>query len=130
MVLAGALEDCNSNCNTEYPSATNPESNASCKRDCDCLYKQGVICIQNPLKYQTIGEMIPAITDFLKNIAIAIGGIMIVWSGIQIMVGMTTGEKEAKVIKGKKTLMWTVVGIAVVISIDFIVGFIKELIGG
>ena len=55
---------------------------------------------------------------------------MIIWSGIQIMIGMTTGEKEAKVIRGKKTLMWTILGIAIIISIDFIVGFIKELIGG
>jgi hypothetical protein len=55
---------------------------------------------------------------------------MIIWSGIQIMTGMATGEKEAKVLKGKKTLMWTILGLAIIISIDFIVGFIKELIGG
>jgi hypothetical protein len=88
------------------------------------------ICIENPLKYETMGELIPAITNFLKNTALAIGGIMIIWSGIQIMIGMTTGEKEAKVIRGKKTLMWTMLGIAIIISVDFIVGFIKELIGG
>ena len=88
------------------------------------------ICIENPLKYDTIDKLIPAITNFLKTIALAIGGIMIIWSGIQIMTGMTTGEKEAKVIRGKKTLMWTILGIAIIISIDFIVGFIKELIGG
>lgn len=95
--------------------------------DCD---PDKFICIENPLKYKTMGEMIPAITNFLKNIALAIGGIMIIWSGIQIMTGMTTGEKESKVIRGKKTLMWTILGIAIVISIDFIVGFVKELIGG
>ena len=95
--------------------------------DCDPTQ---FICIENPLKYQTIGEIIPAITNFLKTIGLAIGGIMIIWSGIQIMTGMATGEKEAKVLKGKKTLMWTILGLAIIISIDFIVGFIKELIGG
>lgn len=95
--------------------------------DCD---PNRFICIENPLKYDTIENLIPAITNFLKTIALAIGGIMIIWSGIQIMTGMTTGEKEAKVIRGKKTLMWTIIGIAIIISIDFIVGFIKELIGG
>ena len=88
------------------------------------------ICIENPLKYERIEDIIPAITNFLKNIALAIGGIMIIWSGIQIMTGMATGEKETKVLQGKKTLMWTMLGLAIIISIDFIVGFIKELIGG
>jgi len=95
--------------------------------DCD---PDKFICIENPLKYQTIPDIVSAITNFLKTIGLAIGGIMIIWSGIQIMTGMATGEKEAKVLKGKKTLMWTILGLAIIISIDFIVGFIKELIGG
>ena len=118
-VQAETLDECLANCAAD---------DNACIKACECTHE--FICIENPLKYGTIGELIPAITNFLKNIALAIGGIMIIWSGIQIMTGMTTGEKEAKVIRGKKTLMWTIIGIAIIISIDFIVGFVRELIGG
>lgn len=118
-VQAGALEDCLSGCAAD---------DNACRKICECKYK--FICIENPLKYDSIDDIVPAITNFLKNTALALGGIMIIWSGIQIMTGMATGEKEAKVLKGKKTLMWTLLGIGIVISIDFIVGLIRELIGG
>lgn len=118
IVRAGALEDCLSGCAAD---------DNVCIKNCECAHK--FICIENPLKYKTIEEIIPAITNFLKTLAIGIGGIMIIWSGIQIMTGMAQG-KEQKTLTGKKTLMWTVIGIAIVISIDFIVGFIRELIGG
>lgn len=141
LVLADVYDDCLANCKNvtdkvncrincciNYKCAALELETDACDKYCECAHK--FICIENPLKYKTIEQLIPAITNFLKNIALAIGGIMIIWSGIQIMTGMATGEKEAKVLKGKKTLMWTMLGIAIVISIDFIVGFIKELIGG
>jgi len=87
------------------------------------------ITIDNPLKYNKIEDIIPAITGILKAIAISIGAIMIIIGGIQIMTGMMTGEKETKVLQGKKTVTWTVIGVAIVILVDFIVGIVKELLG-
>ena len=84
------------------------------------------INIQNPLKYNKIEDIIPVLTDLLKGIAISIGTILVIWGGIQIM---TAGGSEEKLTKGKKTIMWTVIGVAIVVLVDTIVGVIKELLG-
>lgn len=85
------------------------------------------ICIENPLKYKDIGGVITAITELLKGLAISIGVIMLIISGIQIM---TAGGNEEQLKKGKKTMTWTVVGVAIVILINFIVGFVTEILTG
>ncbi len=87
------------------------------------------ICIDNPLKQNTIEGIIKAFTDLLRTIAIPVGILMIVWGGIQIMTGMTTGEKEKKVVQGKKTITWAIIGTAIVILVDFIVGIVIEILG-
>ncbi len=83
------------------------------------------ITIENPFKYEKIEDIIPVITELLKGIALGIGTIMVIWAGIQIM---TAGGNEEQLKKGKKTMTWTIIGVAVVVLVDFIVGFIKELI--
>lgn len=92
----------------------------------------GIISVEipNPLNYNTIQEIICALTKLLKFIAFGVALIMVIVGGIQIMTGMTTGEKETKVVRGKKTIMWAVVGYAIVFLVDFIVGFVMELLGG
>lgn len=83
------------------------------------------ICIDNPLKYETIDEVIKAITNLLKTIAIPIGVAMVVWGGIQVM---TASGSEERATKGKKTIMWAVIGVAIVVGMDLIVGLIKEFL--
>ena len=89
------------------------------------LCPTGIICIENPLKYKTIDDIVKAITGSLKTIAIFIGFLMVIVSGIQIM---TAAGSEEQVKKGKKTLMWTIIGVAIVIGVDFIVGIVKEIL--
>jgi len=84
-----------------------------------------IITIENPLKYDTIEDIIKAITGILRVVAIGVGVIMVIWSGIMII---TAGGSEEKLNKGKKTMMWTLVGVAIVISVDFIVGLVKEIL--
>jgi len=84
------------------------------------------ITIDNPLRYNKIEDIIPAITGILKAIAISIGTILIIWGGVQVM---TAGGSEEKLAKGKKTITWTVIGVAIVVLVDFIVGIVKELLG-
>lgn len=83
--------------------------------------------IHNPLKFNTIQEIICALTGLLKTIGFGIGLIMVIWGGIQLM---TAAGSEEKVTKGKKTIMWAVIGYAIVFLLDFIVGFVVELLGG
>lgn len=86
----------------------------------------GIIEIPNPLRAQSIEELIQALTHLIRAIALTVGPIMVVWGGIMIM---TAGGSEEKVTKGKKIIMWTVIGVAVVILVDFMVGIIKEWLG-
>lgn len=95
----------------------------------DCRDGEGIVCIPNPLKYEKFEDILKAITTLLRTIAILLGTIMIIWGGIQIMTGMATGEKEKKVMAGKKTITWAIIGVAIVIAVDFIVGIVKEIIG-
>jgi len=83
--------------------------------------------IDNPLEAENIGQLIDGIGDLLRVLAIGVGVIMVIYSGIMIM---TAGGSEEKITKGKKMLTWTIIGVAIVIAADFIKGFILELIGG
>lgn len=85
----------------------------------------GFIEIKNPLGDKSIQEIIDAVTGLLKVIAIGVGMIMIVWSGIMVM---TAAGSEEKVTKAKKTLTWTVIGVAIVIAVDFIIGLLMEIL--
>lgn len=84
------------------------------------------ITINNPLQYDKIEDIIPAITDLLANIAIPIAGIMILVSGIQYLVSAGNEEKARK---AKNTMLYTVIGFAIILGIKFIVGFITEILG-
>jgi len=84
------------------------------------------ITIPNPLKYDKIEDIIKAITGLLKVIAIPLGTIMIIVSGIQYM---TSAGNEEKASKAKKTMLYTIIGLAIVIAVDFIVGLLKEILG-
>lgn len=82
--------------------------------------------ITNPLKYNEIKDIIPAITGLLQGIAIPLGTIMIIISGIQYM---TSAGNEEKAGKAKKTMLYTVIGVAIVIAVNFIVGLLQEILG-
>jgi amino acid transporter len=82
--------------------------------------------IDNPLKYDNISDIIKAITDLLKVLAIGVGTIMIIISGLQYI---TSAGSEEKAGKAKKTILYTIIGVAIVIAVDFIVGFVGEILG-
>lgn len=88
---------------------------------------EGYVCFDNPLKQGDIPSIIEAVTNLLADIAIPLGIIILVWGGIQIM---TAAGSEEKVTQGKKTILWAVVGVAIVLLVKFIVGFVKEILGG
>jgi len=86
------------------------------------------VVIPNPLEGDgDIPSVIHAITGLLKVIVIPLGIIMIIIGGIQYM---TSAGNEEKTNKAKKTILWAIIGIAIIISADFIAGFIKEILGG
>ena len=83
--------------------------------------------IINPLScgdVECIGE---AIINGLFIIAIPLVSIMVLWGGFQIL---TAGGDPTKFTNGKKTLIYAVVGFAVVLVAQGVVFIIKELFAG
>lgn len=83
--------------------------------------------IENPLEADTIEEILCAITNLLKTFGLGIGIVMVIWGGIQIL---AAGGSEEKATQGKKTITWAVIGYAIIFAVDFIVGFVIEILGG
>jgi len=65
------------------------------------------------------------ITDLLVTIVIPVATVMIIISGIQYM---TSGGNEERANRAKKTLLYTIVGVAIVLVAKFIVGIIQEVL--
>ena len=82
------------------------------------------LCIEPVTKCETIECFVATITELLKRIAVPIGMIMIIYSGFLIM---TAADSRERLIRGKKTLMWTIVGMVVIFTVDFMIGIIQEL---
>ena len=84
---------------------------------------QAQVNIENPLGNRTVIEIIDAILEnFLAPIGFGVAAIMIIWGGILYM---TAGGSEQRVATAKKTIMWAIVGFAIVISAKFIVDLIE-----
>ena len=69
--------------------------------------------------------IIKKLTEILKILAIPLGTIMIIIGGIQYM---TAGGNEERANKAKKTLLYTVIGVAIVLAADFLVGIVQEIL--
>lgn len=85
-----------------------------------------VITIPDPLgEGTTISDIIAKITEALKIVAIPLGAVMIIISGVQYM---TSAGNVEKAIKAKKTIFYTIIGVAIVVAADFIVDLIREIL--
>lgn len=90
------------------------------------LVQAETVEIKNPLIAKNITGLIGDITNIIKNLSLSVGAVMIIIGGLTIM---TAGGSEEKVTRGKKIIFWTIVGVAIIVSINFITGLIFELLG-
>lgn len=84
------------------------------------------ITLKNPLKFETLEQVVPAVVGILNNFAIPIVTIMVLIGGFQFM---TAGGDPAKVEKGKKTLLYAVIGYAVIFMANAVVFIIENILG-
>lgn len=84
-----------------------------------------VMTIPDPLEGKTIQEIISSIMDLLAVIGIGVATIMIIWGGIQYM---TAGANEQQVTSAKKTIIWAIIGLAIVWSAKFIVDLVEYIL--
>lgn len=86
--------------------------------------------LPNPLRcggqpVETIDGLISCITEALKVLVIPIATVMIIIGGIQYLTSM---GNEDKVRRAKATLLYAIIGVAVVLAVDFIVDLIREVL--
>lgn len=84
------------------------------------------ITIPNPLGYETFTELINHIIGFLFKIALGVAPIMIVIGGFYFM---TAGEDPARIATGKKIILYTLIGLLIVLMARGIADLIQEVLG-
>lgn len=82
--------------------------------------------LQDPLRGQTVAMVAQSIVSLLNMVAVPILGIMVVWGGFQMM---SAGGNESKFGEGRRTILYGVIGFAVVLLANTIVTAIREILG-
>jgi len=85
------------------------------------------ITIINPLKQKTFGEVINAIIDFIFWTAIVIAPIAIIVAGFYFL---TSGGDPEKVNRAKKILLFTFIGLFIVLLGKGIPSIVKQILEG
>lgn len=75
--------------------------------------------------YDRVVRILFGLANFLMNIGLVIAVIAIVWFGIQIM---TSGGNATRYQEAKKSIIWAVVGAAIILGINTILATIEAVI--
>lgn len=88
----------------------------------------GNTIMPNFIGYDSISALLGAIAKFIvDNIVTPLAVIMIIYSGFLFV---TAGGNEEKIKKAKTNLKWTVLGVAIIVASNLLLGYITELLGG
>lgn len=99
---------------TSPPASGQPSSNSS-------------FTIPNPLKVNTIMELLNSIALFLLGLVLAIGVIVLIWAGFLYVTA--AGDKE-KLETAKKAIVWAIIGIILALVANGLVLVIKDVLSG
>lgn len=88
---------------------------------------QGSATLPNWLGVTTISQLILKIVDFLMTLALPFAALMLVWAGFQFA---TAQGSEEKLRVAKRNLIWTVLGVLVILAAKEIVSYITDLLTG
>lgn len=90
-------------------------------------YKEITGGLSNPLQADSFAELIEDIIDWVANIGILIAVGMIIYAGVLFMIA---GGVEDNIIKAKKTLMWSLIGLAVLLMGRNWISLVSDILGG
>ncbi|MDE1970667.1 MAG: hypothetical protein KGI50_03780 [Patescibacteria group bacterium] len=76
---------------------------------------------QNPLSSNSVFDIINNVTAFLQPFAAAVVVIMILVGAFQILTG-----NPSQITTGRKTILWAVIGFAIIFLTPIIIGAIQE----
>ena len=83
--------------------------------------------ITKPLKAETLDEALNAVLDFLFILAMTIGPLMIIIAGAMMI---TSAGDPAKTLKARQMILWTAIGIAVILLAKGLPSLVKSVLGG
>ena len=83
--------------------------------------------LQNPLEADSFAELIEDIIEWVANIGILIAVGMIIYSGVLFMIA---GGNDENITKARKTLTWSLVGLAILIMGRNWVTLVRSILGG
>ena len=81
---------------------------------------------QNPLEYGTFGELIDAIVRFIFNIAVVVAPLMAIIGAFYIL---TAGGDPKRIGTGKNIIIYTLIGLAIILLARGLVAMIEQVIG-
>ena len=81
----------------------------------------------SPTGPKTIKDIVIKVLDFLITLAIPFAVLAIIWAGFMFV---TAQGNEQKIGKARQNLLWTVVGVAIVLASKVLIGYIQDLIVG
>lgn len=84
------------------------------------------VAIENPLKAKTFAELIQTIIEGLRKIALVLAPLLIVIGGYYLMMA---GGKPESVATGKKIILYTIVGLVIIIAAEILIGVLIEALG-
>lgn len=84
------------------------------------------VSLPNPLKAQSVEQLLNGVAAFLLTIAVPIATIMIIIGGFQIL---TAAGNPEKVQLGRKTIVYAVIGLAIIALFRVLMALLAMLLG-
>jgi hypothetical protein len=81
--------------------------------------------IENPLEFDTFNELIAKLIEWVKMMAFAIVGLVIVWSGLSYA---TAGGNPQKIETAKRMLLYAAIGLGIVLLAESLVDSLQKII--
>ena len=87
---------------------------------------QGEVEIESPLRVKTIPELIERIVQYVFWIAVVLAPLMILVGAFYFM---TAAGDPKRVETGKKIIIWTIVGLGIILFSRAIISIIRSVLG-
>jgi len=81
---------------------------------------------QNPLQYDTFGELIDKIMDFIFVLAVVAAPLVIIVGALQLL---TSGGDPKKTGAGKNMITYALIGLAIILLARGLIAMIQQAIG-
>lgn len=82
--------------------------------------------IENPLEYDTFGELIDAIIDFIYEIGLVLAALFIVIAGFYFV---TASGDPAKIKTGQDIIKYTLIGLLIILLSKGLIAVIQSVLG-